>query len=301
MEIDEFEIQEKISKIVQKRHLQLTEIKTYYDANNKQPYKNIAQISQNLNILQKIYSKKDIKQKNENIISITLSIGKIMDLNNSIKTILLSIKIFKEHKIYLFHCVNNDKKTFITEMFEKNNSIPLSQNNFIKERLNSDSDKTLSFQKMKKFYESLYGNDSNFFNDLNDYYTFDKIQNNKEKEIDKNKNEIENEDSNNKLIKIISNSHANSIKFYTRMKTYFESDYPSTVYSACDIFYMLYNKMMDNICYNPNFLPYIEELDDYIFNYFIKPCSNDLLKLSEIIIKKEFNELNSNLKKFYGI
>ena len=186
-------------------------------------------------------------------------------------------------------------------MFEKNNSIPLSQNNFIKERLNSDSDKTLSFQKMKKFYESLYGNDSNFFNDLNDYYTFDKIQNNKEKEIDKNKNEIEKEDSNNKLIKIISNSHANSIKFYTRMKTYFESDYPSTVYSACDIFYMLYNKMMDNICYNPNFLPYIEELDDYIFNYFIKPCSNDLLKLSEIIIKKEFNELNSNLKKFYGI
>ena len=301
MEIDEFEIQEKISKIVQKRHLQLTEIKTYYDAKNKQPYKNIAQISPNLNILQTIYSKKDIKQKNENIISITLSIGKIMDLNNSIKTILLSIKIFKEHKIYILNCVNNDKKTFITEMFEKNNSIPLSQNNFIKERLNSDSENNTSFQKMKKFYESLYGNDSNFFNDLNDYYTFDKVQNNKEKEKEKDKNEIENEDSNNKLIRIISNSHANSIKFYTRMKIYFESDYPSTIYSACDIFYMLYNKMMDNICYNPNFLPYIEELDDFIFNYFIKPCSNDLIKLAEIIIKREFNELNSNLKKFYGL
>ena len=301
MEIDEFEVQDKISKIVKKRHLQLTEIKTYYDAKNKQPYKNIAQISPNLNILQNIYSKKDIKQKNENIISITLSIGKIMDLNNSIKTILISIKIFKEHNIYLLNCIQNDKKTFITEMFEKNNSIPLSQNNFIKERLNCDSNKNPSFQKMKKFYESLYGNDSNFFNDLNDYYTFDKVQYNKEKEKYKDKNEIENEDSNNKLIKRISNSHANSIKFYTRMKTYFESDYPSTIYSACDIFYMLYNKMMDNICYNPNFLPYIEELDDYIFNYFIKPCSNDLLKLSEIIIKKEFNELNSNLKKFYEL
>ena len=79
-----------------------------------------------------------------------------------------------------------------------------------------------------------------------------------------------------------------------------DTDYPSIIYSSCDIFYMLYNKMMDNICYNPNFLPYIEELDAFILNYFIKPCSNDLLILSEIIIKNEFNELNTNIKKFYG-
>ena len=80
----------------------------------------------------------------------------------------------------------------------------------------------------------------------------------------------------------------------------FETDYSSIIFSACDLFYMLYNKMMDNICYNPNFLPYIEELDEYIFNYFIKPCLYDLVKLSEFIIKSEMNELNSSLKKFYG-
>ena len=299
MEIDEFDVQEKISKIVQRRHIELSEIKTYFDINNIKPYKNIARIGQNLKLFEVIFSKEVYKQKCENIISITLSIGKIMDLNNSIKTLLLSIKIFKEHKNYLLNLNMNDKRNFITDMFEKNNSIPLSQNNFIKERINSNLDENISFKKMQKFYESLYGNDSNFFNDLNDYYTFDSISNNKENENDK--NEIENEDSNKKLIKIISNSYANLNKFYSRMPLSIETDYPSLVYSACDVFHMLYNKMMDNICYNPNFLPYIEELDECILYYFIKPCSNDLIKLSEVVIKKEFSELNSNLIKFYGL
>lgn len=299
MEIDEFDVQEKISKIVQRRHIELSEIKKYFDINNIQPYKNIARIGQNLKLLEIIYSKEIYKQKCENIISITLSIGKIMDLNNSIKTILLSLKIFKEHKNYLQNLYMNDKKNFITDMFEKNNSIPLSQNNFIKERISSNSDNDVSFKKMQKFYESLYGNDSNFFNDLNDYYTFDSLSNNKENENDK--NEIENEDSNKKLIKLVSNSYANLNKFYSRMSLSIESDYPSIIYSACDVFHMLYNKMMDNICYNPNFLPYIKELDEYILYYFIKPCSNDLIKLSEVVIKKEISEFNSSLIKFYGL
>ena len=299
MEIDEFDVQEKISKIVQRRHIELSEIKKYFDINNIQPYKNIARIGQNLKLLEVIYSKEIYKQKCENIISITLSIGKIMDLNNSIKTILLSLKIFKEHKNYLQNLYTNDKKNFITDMFEKNNSIPLLQNNFIKERISSNSDNDVSFKKMQKFYESLYGNDSNFFNDLNDYYTFDSLSNNKENENDK--NEIENEDSNKKLIKLVSNSYANLNKFYSRMSLSIESDYPSIIYSACDVFHMLYNKMMDNICYNPNFLPYIKELDEYILYYFIKPCSNDLIKLSEVVIKKEISEFNSSLIKFYGL
>ena len=299
MEIDEFDVQEKISKIVQRRHIELSEIKKYFDINNIQPYKNIARIGQNLKLLEVIYSKEIYKQKCENIISITLSIGKIMDLNNSIKTILLSLKIFKEHKNYLQNLYMNDKKNFITDMFEKNNSIPLLQNNFIKERISSNSDNDVSFKKMQKFYESLYGNGSNFFNDLNDYYTFDSLSNNKENENDK--NEIENEDSNKKLIKLVSNSYANLNKFYSRMSLSIESDYPSIIYSACDVFHMLYNKMMDNICYNPNFLPYIKELDEYILYYFIKPCSNDLIKLSEVVIKKEISEFNSSLIKFYGL
>lgn len=295
MEIGELDVQEKISKIVQKRHMQISEIKMYFDKKNTQPYKNIVQLGTNLNKFEIIYTKEDYKKKCENIVSLTLSIGKIMDLNNSIKTILLSIKIFKEHNNYINHSNNKEKNTFIINMFDKNISIPFSQNNFIKERLNSDIYKSDSFKKMKKFYESLYGNDANFFNDLNDYYIFDSETNQKEKE----NNEIENEDSNNKLIKIITNSFSYSNKFYSRIDLNIETDYPSIINSSCDIFYMLYNKMMDNICYNPNFLPYIEELDNYILNFFIKPCNDDLVKLSELIIKIEVNELNTNLSKFY--
>ena len=295
MEIDELDAQEKISKIVQKRHTQISEIKMYYDKKNKQPYRNIVQLGMNLTKFEIIFTKEDYKKKCEDIISLTLSIGKIMDLNNSIKTILISIKIFKEHNNYINKSNYKEKQTFITIMFDKNTSIPLSQNNFIKERISSNNYKSDSFKKMQKFYESLYGNDANFFNDLNDYYIFDSISNKKEKE----NNDIENEDSNKKLIKIITNSFSFSNKFYTRMNLFSESDYPSIIYSACDIFYILYNKMMDNICYNPNFLPYIEELDYYILNFFIKPCNDDLARLSELIIKIEINELNTNISKFY--
>jgi len=67
MEIDEFDIQEKISKIVQKRHLQISEIKTYYDRNNKQPYKNIVHLGQNLNKFEAIFSR-DENKKNVKIL-----------------------------------------------------------------------------------------------------------------------------------------------------------------------------------------------------------------------------------------
>ena len=223
-----------------------------------------------------------------------------MDLNNSIKTILLSIKIFEEHKNYInIKNTNNDNsKSFISNFFKKNNSIPLSQNNCIKERIKQNKDyKNESYIIMSKFYESLYGNDSTFFNDLNNYYN-----NFQEKTISNNKSSNDNkkEDINkNKVNKNNLTSSTNINIFYNRVKICYELDYPATVYTACDIFYMLYNKMMDNICYNPNFLSYIQELDEYIINYFIKPCNNDLVKLSELIIKNEVEELNSNLEKFY--
>ena len=293
------EAQEKIAKLVQKRHEQISEIKLYYDYNNQLFYKGIAHLGQNLEQFEKIFSKNEYQLKCENIISLTLSIGKIMDLNNSIKTLLLSIKIFEEHKNYINSKNNIDNsKSFLSNLFKKNNSIPLTQNNFIKERIKLNKEyKNESYKIMSKFYESLYGNDSTFFNDLNNYFN-----NFQEKSISNNRgndNNKKEEFNKNKVNKnnIKCFSHINI--FYNRIKLCFESDYPSTVYTACDIFYMLYNKMMDNICYNPNFLSYIEELDEYIINFFIKPCNNDLIKLSELIIKNEVEELNSNLEKFY--
>ena len=294
----QIEAQEKITKIVQKRHEQISEIKLNYDYNNQQFYKGIARLGQNLEKFEKIFTKDEYQLKCENMISLTLSIGKIMDLNNSIKTILLSIKIFEEHKNYInIKNTNNDNsKSFISNFFKKNNSIPLSQNNTIKERIKQNIDyKNESYKIMSKFYESLYGNDSTFFNDLNNYYN-----NFQEKTISNNKSSNDKkEDINKNKVNKNTLSSTNVNIFYNRVKICYELDYPATVYTACDIFYMLYNKMMDNICYNPNFLSYIQELDEYIINFFIKPCNNDLVKLSELIIKNEVEELNSNLEKFY--
>ena len=300
----EIDSQEKITKIVQKRHEQISEIKLYFDWNNQQLYKGIARLGQNLEKFEKIYTKNEYQLKCENIISLTLSIGKIMDLNNSIKTILLSIKIFEEHKNYL-NKNNKDKdnsKNFIHKFFDKKNFIPLSQNNFIKERIKQNlENKNESYKIMTKFYESLFGNDSNFFHDLDKYYNFKNIKDQKIVNGKENNNDKKEEINKNKIDKNILNniSFYDENKFYNRVKLSFKLDYPASVYTACDIFYMLYNKMMDNICYNPNFLSYIEELDEYIIEYFIKPCFNDLLKLSELIIKSEVEELNSNLQNFY--
>ena len=297
----QIETQAKITKIVQKRHDQISEIKLYYDYNNQQFYKGIARLGRNLEQFVKIFAMDEYQLKCENIISLSLSIGKIMDLNNSIKTILLSIKIFEEYQNYINSNNNIDScKSFVSNLFKKNNSIPLSQNNFIKERSQNKEYKNESYKIMSKFYESLYGNYSTFFNDLNNYYNYN--NNFQDKSISNNKGNNDNkkeEISKNKVNKnnIKSFSHINL--FYNRIKICFELDYPAAVYTACDIFYMLYNKMMDNICYNPNFLSYIEELDQYIINFFIKPCNNDLVKLSELIIKNEVEELNSNLEKFY--
>ena len=294
-ELGEIETQEKITKIVQKRHEQLSEIKLYFDWNNQQPYKGIVHLGQNLEKFEKMFQKNEYHLKCENVISLTLSIGKIMDLNNSIKTILLSIKIFEEHKKYLNKKNNNDNNiNFIFTLFEKNNAIPLSQNDFIKERLKQNLENNDSYKIMSKFYESLFGNDSNFFNDLNNYFNY-----NSQKESFSNNNDKKDEINKNKIDKNIMNSFSYINIFYNRTKMNFKLDYPSTVYSACDIFYMLYNKMMDNICYNPNFLSYIEELDEYILNFFIKPCFFDLMKLSELIIKNEVTDLNLNLEKLY--
>ena len=290
----EIDVQEKIIKIVQTRHEQISEIKTSFDWKNDQLYKGIVPLGENLSKFEKIDKKSEYHSKCENIISLALSIGRIMDLNNSIKTIILSIKIFEEHKNYLNNKTNTDNKSFIAKFFSKNRFIPISQNEYIKQRMKIDWDNSDSFQKTTQFYESLYGSGANFFNDLNNFIALkQEIKNNNDNKGNKK------DENNSKLNKIIINSFSAFNKFYARAPIIFEMDYPSIIYSSCDIFYMLYNKMMDNICYNPNFLPYIEELDEYILTYFIKPCLNDLMKISEIIIKDEIEGLNSNLEKLY--
>ena len=250
---EQIEVQEKISRIVKLRQEQISELKLYYDSNNNKFYKDITKLGKNLQKFENLFTKYEYRLRCENIISLSLSLGKIIDLNNSVKIILIAGKIFEEHHNYLKNKKNNDGKTFISKLFEKNSSIPLTKNELIKERLKNTWDKSDSFKKMANFYDTLFKNDSISFPDFNSYLTFQK-----DSKVKVNNN-FKIDDFNNKLDKIMSSSYSYSNKFYSRVPTSFELDYPSTVYSACDIFFMLYNKMMDKVCYNTNILQYISE------------------------------------------
>ena len=287
---EQIKVQDKISKLVKLRQEQISELKLYFDSNNNKYYKEVIRLGPNLQKFENLFTKYEYRLRCENIISLAISLGKIIDLNNSVKTILLAIKIFEEHINYLRNKRRNDSKSFISKLFEKNGCMPLSQNEIIKERLKI-KDRSDSFKKMESFYNALFNNDSNFFNDFTHYLAFQKDSKSK------GNSNFKMEDFNNKLEKIMSSSYSN--KFYNRVPTSFELDYPSTVHSACDVFFMLYNKMMDKICYNPNLISYIYELDKYIKDYFIDPCAKDLRKLSESIIQSEIKEINDNLAKFY--
>ena len=291
---EQIKVQEDIGRLVKYRQEQISELKLYYDNNNSKYYKDIVNFGQNLSKFENVFTKYQLRNRCENILSLALSLGKIIDLNNAVKTILIAIKIFEEHIIFAKNAKKKEGKTFITKLFEKNNSIPLSQNEMLKERVNITWDKSESFKKMANFYDALFKKDSNFFKDFNSYLTFQKDSKRKEE------NNFKMEDFNNKLDKIYSNSYSISNKFYNRINISFELDYASTVNSACDIFFMLYNKMMDKICYNSNLLPYITELDRYIVKEFIVPCKNDLIRLAEFIAESDIRSVDNELKKFFN-
>ena len=166
---------------------------------------------------------------------------------------------------YIKNIKKKEGKTFITKLFEKNNSIPLTQNELIKERVNITWDKSDSFKKMASFYDALFKKDSNFFKDFNSYLTYQKDSKRKEA------NEFKMDDFNNKLDKVYSNSYSTSNKFYNRVNISFELDYASTVNSTCDIFFMIYNKMMDKSCYVSNLLlksSILNSLASFLFESF---------------------------------
>ena len=141
----QIEAQEKINKIVKLRQEQISELKLYFDWNNNKLYKDITRLGPNLQKFENLFTKFEYRLKCENIISLALSLGKIIDLNNSVKTILLALKVFEEHYNYTKNKKKNDGKTFISKLLEKNSSVPISKNELIKERMKKN-EKTESFK-----------------------------------------------------------------------------------------------------------------------------------------------------------
>ena len=306
------EAQKKISHIVKTRQDQITELKNFFSPDCTKYYKDIAYLGNNLIYFDNIFSKSEYQFKCENILSLSISLGKVLDLNNSVKTLLIALKIFEEHFNYIRSLSSKSEKNFISKMFEKTGCVSLSQNQFLKERMknynNTSLNKTLhqsnlsdfgnnyneNYEKIARFYQSLFKNDSTFFENFNKYLEY-------ESDLKKQSSGFSLDDFNIKLNKVFNTNYSlNNYKFYNRSTITFKLDYSKLIRAACDIFFMIYNKMMDKVCYNPNFLEYIEKLDKCIAVRFIKPCAVDLQKLAEFVIQKEVTELTTHIDQIYN-
>jgi hypothetical protein len=213
------EVQNKLHSLVKERQLQLTELKNLFDYSNKKLYKDVILLADNLKTLEDVLGKSQYRFRVENFYSLSLSLGKILDLNNSIKTILLALKIFEEHenyqKLYANYSpgMNQSSKSFIYKLFEKNDSVPLIKNDIVKNKflqIKKES-KDSNYNTIKEFYSALYRNDGNFWTDLNKYLNFQMDPKQKNKE-----NQFKVDDFAGKLYKMYQGSIVNYFKFYTR-------------------------------------------------------------------------------------
>ena len=89
------EIQTLIINIVKDNQIQITDLKSYLDKDNPKFYKDIILINKS-EVLEEIYTKSEYRMKYyfnlnrvENFLSLADSLGKVIDLNNSIKTVLM--------------------------------------------------------------------------------------------------------------------------------------------------------------------------------------------------------------------
>ena len=276
--VGDAELQSKIMITVTKRHEQLNEIKKYYSINNTELYKNTINFGKKISLIEQLYTKSDYRFKCENILSLALSLGRVIDLNNSIKTILISLKIFEEHQIFLKNL--GLTKNYITKIFENNESIPLTQNELMKERIKVNSENnTPSFKMISDFYNSLNNNESNFYKYFEKYLSFEDQKQSLE-------------DYTSMFTKITSGSFSQSYKFYSRVKPSFDFDNPSIIVTACDIYFMLYTKMIDKVCSHQNVFIYLKKLDQEIVQHFISVVYYDLDILSQFLFNKEKESLN---------
>jgi hypothetical protein len=209
----QLDIHHKLSSIVKERQTQISELKKFYDRGNKKLYKEIVYVSGNLHQLEELFNNKmEYRIRIENLFSLAMTLGKIMDLNNSIKTILIALKVFEEHEGYLKHYHNTTQKSFIYKIFEKVDSVPLVKNNFIKSKYFSPQRANTNIT-TKDFYNSVYTNDGGFFKDFDKYLNFQMDLKQKNKE-----NVFKFEEFGGKLNKMFQGSMINSFKFYVRVQ-----------------------------------------------------------------------------------
>lgn len=77
-------------------------------------------------------------------------------------------------------------------------------------------------------------------------------------------------------------------------------DYAEIMKKVCDILFLVYNKFNDKSCFQPDLVEFATQLDEMIYEYVIKAASEDLQKLAEHCVKKEFDTINKDLDKYFN-
>lgn len=222
----ELDIQEKNISILKKRQTQLCDLKTFYNrANTTKRYKDIVLLD--LDLIYKIFHKGEIKFKVENILSLSSSIGKVLELNDSIKSILLSISILEEHKRYIDNITlkkskNTDiPKNYIYKLFETNYEFPLQKNqNLLKLSYSKNKEEANianeDYQINKKFYKLIFDN-LNTNNTIDEFNLYLNFQKDKKQKI--NDSTIKVKDIADQVSKMFQGSIVNYYKIYNRCYT----------------------------------------------------------------------------------
>jgi hypothetical protein len=213
----ELDIQEKHRNILKKRQSQLSELKCFFNKDNTERYKDI--ISLDLTLFEEMYSKSEIRLKVENILSFTSSFAKILELNNSIKTILVGLKVLEEHKKYMITKAPN--KGFVYKLFENNTQIPIHKNELLK-----PSNNITMGSPAKEFYSMLFkDSDSQYLTDFNSYLNF---QTDKKQKPEDSKIKVD--AISEQMVKMFQGSVVNYYKLYSR------------VYAVGNFIFIIYNE-----------------------------------------------------------
>lgn len=175
------DIEEKFVNLMKKRQIQLADLKEYYDKNSNKFYKEIIKITLDID---KVKTRQEVKERCEDFLSLINSIGKVIDLNNSIVSLFMCVKIFEEHKAYTVKNKDN-KLLYVEKLFEDTTSIKFSKNEAFKRITLNQNNKSYSNKDKVEFYRMLYSETEGFQNiDFSNYLNIQMSKNlNKEKQM----------------------------------------------------------------------------------------------------------------------
>ena len=164
------EIKSYYSSVCNERQTQLSELKQLFNNSSQKMYKDM--ILMTSEVLSIHLDASEIKFRQEAFMSIGLSIGKVINQNNSLKSLLLTLKVLEEHDVY--YSKKKQETTFIHQMLEKNSLLPIRHSMALRMHFVADERKEKQFKLLSSFYGALYKENDNVIKSFEQYLRFQK-------------------------------------------------------------------------------------------------------------------------------